>query len=67
MKNLNENEMKRINAGAKYEESCPNGCGVIIGTHYFGWLSLSYYVARVVVGYSMHEHVVHCTYGKASE
>lgn len=67
MKKLSENEMKEISAGANYEKSCPNGCGTVIGTYYFGWSSLSYLVARVVVDGSMHNHVVECTYNMATE
>ncbi len=65
MKKLNENEMKEISAGATYEKSCPNGCGLIIGTHYFGWSSLSLLVAKVVVDGSMHNHFIECTANKA--
>lgn len=61
MKKLNENEMKEISAGATYEKSCPNGCGLIIGTHYFSWLPFSFAVAKVVVDGSMHNHVIECT------
>lgn len=61
MKSLSKKEMMNINAGAKYELTCPNGCGYVVGTTYWGWSLISRLVAEAVVGGKMHNHVIDCT------
>lgn len=60
MKRLNENEMKKINAGATYEATCSNGCGYKVTTYYWGWSSLSLLFAKVIADGLVHNHFVHC-------
>lgn len=65
MKVLSKEEMMKVNAGATYELTCPNGCGYIAGTTYWGWSAISRMTAEAVVGGKMRNHVIVCTAEKA--
>lgn len=58
MKKINNNEMRNIEGGARYEKTCPYCKKYKVGTTYYGWLSKQ--VAIIVVNNKLNSHMYSC-------
>ena len=58
MVKVSNNEMRAVEGGARYEQTCPYCKKYSVGTTYWGWLGKQ--VAIVVVNSKLRSHMYSC-------